>query len=81
MCIRDRLYPEDMLPKTVCANCCSKLESYFDFFELCSQSQISLKQMMTGEKNVKEEANEVSGKTKHYCSSHSMSILFIKNLV
>lgn len=71
-----QLYPEDTLPKTVCTNCCSKLDQYFDFFELCSQSQVSLKQMMTSEKNVKEEVTEVSGKTKHPSISHNVSIMY-----
>jgi hypothetical protein len=37
-----QLYPEDPLPKTVCIDCCAKLNQYFDFFETSSRAQLSL---------------------------------------
>lgn len=40
-----QLYPEDPLPKTVCIDCCAKLNQYFDFFETTSRAQLSLQML------------------------------------
>jgi len=55
------LYPEDPLPKTVCIDCCAKLNQYFDFFETSSRAQLSLqilfdpKLVASNKKEVKKE--------------------------
>ncbi|XP_049855755.1 zinc finger protein 879-like isoform X1 [Schistocerca gregaria] len=53
-CLQIWLYPEDPLPKTVCLECCTKLNQYFDFFETSSRAQLSL-QILFDPKVAKEE--------------------------
>ncbi|XP_054272678.1 uncharacterized protein LOC128992957 [Macrosteles quadrilineatus] len=54
-CLQIWLYPEDVLPKTICTECCSKINLFFEFSQTCSQSQISL---MTMYKEKEEEIND-----------------------
>ncbi|KAK7865144.1 hypothetical protein R5R35_002206 [Gryllus longicercus] len=57
-CLQIWLYPEDPLPKTVCIDCCAKLNQYFDFFETTSRAQLSLQIMFdpkVSNKTVKKE--------------------------
>uniref|UniRef100_A0A0A9WIJ9 Uncharacterized protein n=2 Tax=Lygus hesperus TaxID=30085 RepID=A0A0A9WIJ9_LYGHE len=41
-CLQIKISVEDVLPKDVCLKCCEKLQEYFEFFTLCSHSQIQL---------------------------------------
>jgi len=52
-----QLYPKDPLPKTVCLDCCAKLDQCSDFFETTSQAQVTLHMIFPGTK--KEEEVEV----------------------
>nr|CAD7202931.1 unnamed protein product [Timema douglasi] len=54
-----RLYPEDPLPKTVCIDCCAKLNQYFDFFESSSRAQLSLQLMFDPKDNKNEMKKEL----------------------
>nr|CAD7453620.1 unnamed protein product [Timema tahoe] len=53
------LYPEDPLPKTVCIDCCAKLNQYFDFFESSSRAQLSLQLMFDPKENKNEMKKEL----------------------
>lgn len=45
-----QLYPKDPLPKTVCLDCCAKLDQCSDFFEVTSQAQVTLHMIFPGTK-------------------------------
>lgn len=49
-----QLYPKDPLPKTVCLDCCAKLDQCSDFFEITSQAQVTLHMIFPGTKKEEE---------------------------
>uniref|UniRef100_A0A1B6CVD5 Protein krueppel n=2 Tax=Clastoptera arizonana TaxID=38151 RepID=A0A1B6CVD5_9HEMI len=64
-CLQIWLYPEDVLPKTVCLTCYDKLNDYFDFFEECARSQESLMAIFSkNEPKGKIDENKVPSKSK-----------------
>lgn len=53
-CLQIELYPKDPLPKTVCLDCCAKLNQCSDFFEITSQAQVTLHMIFLGTKKEEE---------------------------
>ncbi|KAL1140585.1 hypothetical protein AAG570_000515 [Ranatra chinensis] len=47
-CLQIWLFPEDVLPKTICTDCCRKVEDFSNFFSSCSQAQVSLMEILNG---------------------------------
>lgn len=71
-----QLYPKDPLPKTVCLDCCAKLDQCSDFFETTSQAQVTLHMIFPGAKKEEEvDTEEDRPKPEHEPDHDSSSFL------
>lgn len=71
-----QLYPKDPLPKTVCLDCCAKLDQCSDFLETTSQAQVTLHMIFPGAKKEEEEnTEEHRPKSEHEPDHDSSSFL------
>lgn len=71
-----QLCPKDPLPKTVCLDCCTKLNQCSEFFETTTQAQVTLHMIFPGTKKEEElETEEQRPELEHEQDHDSSSFL------
>ncbi|XP_012284883.1 zinc finger protein 90 isoform X2 [Orussus abietinus] len=74
-CLKISVLKDDVLPKSVCTPCCSKLDKSYEFFEISQNAQLLLEKIYHSEKRInKSVGNEIKNFTMTDSDNENASI-------